>query len=139
GRLEDLLEACVLGREVLAGASPGSRLKDAAALAGRLSRLARNPGYEAELDDAIGLLRDALTQAGEDDPARSLGVSTLAGLELHRWQRDGDLAALKLAVDAVDAALDAGLVTGATPVAVNVAALLMAYGEAVDGRSLLGR
>ena len=120
GGLGDLLEACALGREVLASAPPGDRLIHAASLVGRLSCLSTNPGYQAELDDAIGLLRDALAQAGDNDRARPLGVATLAGLEVHRWRRDGDLAALTSAAEAAGAALDAGEVTGATPVVPRV-------------------
>ena len=125
GGLADLLESCALSREVLAGAAPGDLLTAAAGLAGRLSLLARNPGYEAELGEAIGLLAGVLEQGGHDDPARPVVVTSLAGLEVHRWQREGDLAALAAAATAAGTALRTGQVTGATPGAVNVAALLL--------------
>jgi len=125
GGLDDLLESCALSRQVLAGAAPGDLLAAAAGLAGRLSLLARNPGYEAELDQAIRLLADVLDQAGHDDPNRPIVVTSLAGLELHRWQRDGDPAALAAAAAVAGMALRTGEVTGATPSAVNVAALLL--------------
>jgi hypothetical protein len=137
GGLADLLEACALGREVLAGSGPDDLLASAANLAGRLSLLARGPGYRAELDDAIGLLRDALARAGDDDPDRGVAVASLAGLELHRWQRDGDLTALASAARAADAAVRAGEVTAATPGAVNVAALLAEHGEQAPDTRLL--
>lgn len=144
GGLADLLESCALSREVLAGAAPGDLLTAAAGLAGRLSLLARNPGYEAELGEAIGLLAGVLEQGGHDDPARPVAVTSLVGLEVHRWQREGDLAALAAAATAAGTALRTGQVTGATPGAVNVAALLLEHaGQAHDpgllreGESLL--
>jgi tetratricopeptide (TPR) repeat protein len=137
GGLDDLLESCALSREVLAGAAPGDLLTAAAGLAGRLSLLARNPGYEAELDQAIRLLAGILQRAGHDDPARPIVVTSLAGLELHRWQRDGDPAALAAAAMAAGTALRTGEVTGATLSAVNVAALLLEHAEQVHDTGAL--
>jgi len=137
GGLADLLESCALSREVLARAAPGDLLAAAAGLAGRLSLLARNPGYETVLGEAIGLLAGTVEQAGHDDPARPVVVTSLAGLELHRWQRDGDLAALAAAATAAGTALRTGQVTGATSGAVNVAALLLEHaGQAHDPGAL---
>jgi len=137
GGLDDLLESCALSREVLAGVAPGDLLTAAAGLAGRLSLLARNPGYEAELDRAIRLLAGILERAGHDDPARPIVVTSLAGLELHRWQRDGDPAALAAAATAAGMALRAGEVTAATPGAVNVAALLLEHAEQAHDTGVL--
>jgi hypothetical protein len=137
GGLEDLLESCALSREVFAGAAPGDLLTAAAGLAGRLSLLARNPGHEAGLDQAIGLLTGLLKQAGHDAPARPIAVTSLAGLELHRWQRDGDPAALAAAATAAGMALRTGQVTGATPSAVNVAALLLEHAEQAHDTQVL--
>ena len=137
GGLDDLLESCALSREVLAGAAPGDLLIAAAGLAGRLSLLARNPGYEAGLDQAIRLLADILERAEHDDPAQPIVVTSLAGLELHRWQRDGDPAALAAGAAAAGMALRTGDVTGATPSAVNVAALLLEHAEQAHDTGLL--
>jgi tetratricopeptide (TPR) repeat protein len=134
GGLGDLLESCALSREVLTGAAPGDLLTAAAGLAGRLSLLARNPGYEAELDRAIRLLADILDQADPDDQGRPIVVTSLAGLELHRWQRDGDPAVLTAAARA---APRNGTVTGATPGAVNVAALLLEQAEQAHDTGVL--
>jgi hypothetical protein len=137
GGLDDLLESCALSHEVLAGAAPTDLLTAAAGLAGRLSLLARNPGYEAELDQAIGLLAGVLERAGHDDPARPIVVTSLAGLELHRWQRDGGPAALATAATAAGMALRTGEVTGATPSAVNIAALLLEQAEQAHDTGVL--
>jgi hypothetical protein len=139
GGLEDLLESCALSREVVAGVAPDELLIAAAGLAGRLSLLARNPGYQAELDHAIRLLTDVLRQAAPGDPARPTVMTSLAGLELHRWQRDGSLAALTDAAEAAGAALEAGEVTGATPNAGNVAVLLLECAEETHDLALLGK
>src|SRR5262249_1465505 len=137
GGLDDLLESCALSREVLAGTGPDDLLTTVAGLAGRLSLLARNPGYEAELDHAIRLVTDVLERAGHGDPARPIMVATLAGLEVHRWQRDGDPAALAAAATAASTALSTGEVTGGTPSAINIASLLLSQGgQAHDGRLL---
>lgn len=97
--------------------------------------LARNPGHEAELDDAVRLLSEALGQSADDDPARPIALTSMAGLLVHRWQRDGDVAALGRAV----AGLPVGEITGATPCAVNVAELLIEYGEQTHDLALLQR
>ncbi|MGD0064254.1 MAG: CHAT domain-containing protein [Streptosporangiaceae bacterium] len=138
GGLDDLLESCALSREVLAGAARGDLLTAAAGLAGRLSLLARNPGHEAELDQAIRLLAGILKQARHDDDlGRPIVVTSLAGLELHRWQRDGDPAALAAAATAAAMAWRTGEVTGATLSAVNVAALLLEHAEQAHDTGVL--
>ena len=129
GGLRDLQDACELAREVLADASPAGQLIAAATLAGRLGLLARVPGHEAELGRAIRVLADALERSADDDPARPIAVTSLAGLQTQRWQRDGDLAALDAAAVALQAELRRGHITGATPTAVNSAGLLLDYGE----------
>ena len=129
GGLSDLEDACALGRVVLADAGPAGQLIAAATLAGRLGLLARIPGHEAELGSAIRVLTDALERSSEDDPARPIAVTSLAGLQTQRWQRDGDLAALDAAAVALQAELRCGHITGATPTAVNAAGLLLDYGE----------
>lgn len=129
GGLNDLLESCALSRAVLVGAAPGDLLMAAAGLAGRLSLLARNPGYETSLDEAVRLLTGVLAQAGPDDQDRPIVLTSLAGLELHRWERDGNPVALAAAATAAGTALADGEVTGATPNAVNVAALLLEQAE----------
>lgn len=125
GHLPDLVEACELGRQVLADSDDSGRLTAAANLAGRLSMLARHPGHEAELDDAIDIINRALQQAPETDPAGPIALTAQAGLQLHRWQRDGDVTALGGAV----AAIPADRIAGATPGAVNVAGLFLEYAE----------
>ena len=129
GGLRDLQDACEHAREVLADASPAGQLIAAATLAGRLGLLARVPGHEAELGRAIRVLADALERRADDDPARPIAVTSLAGLQTQRWQRDGDLAALDAAAVALQAELRRGHITGATPTAVNSAGLLLDYGE----------
>lgn len=129
GGLSDLENACELGCVVLADAGPADQLIAAATLAGRLGLLARIPGHEAELGSAIRALTDALKRSSEDDPARPIAATSLAGLQTQRWQRDGDLAALDAAAIALQAELRRGHITGATPTAVNAAGLLLDYGE----------
>jgi tetratricopeptide (TPR) repeat protein len=129
GGLRDLQDACELAREVLADASPAGQLIAAATLAGRLGLLARVPGHEAELGRAIRILSDTLERSADDDPARPIAVTSLAGLQTQRWRRDGDLAALDAAAAALQAELRRGHITGATPTAVNAAGLLLDYSE----------
>jgi hypothetical protein len=88
GGLADLLESCALSREVLAGATPGDLLTAAAGLAGRLSLLARNPGYEAELGEAIGLYEGLLADPAVAADARPAILSNLANGLLARFERD---------------------------------------------------
>jgi hypothetical protein len=80
GHLPDLVEACELGRQVLADSDDSGRLTAAANLTGRLSMLARHPGHEAELDDAIDIINRALQQAPETDPAGPIALTAQAGL-----------------------------------------------------------
>ena len=104
GGLQDLLDACSLGRQVLAGSGPGDLLAAAASLAGRLSMLARNPGHEAELDDAIRLLSEALAQGSPD---RAHYLNNWAMWVTDRWERTGDPTALGQAIELLDSALAA--------------------------------
>ena len=129
GKLGDLQDACELAREVLRDASPADQLIAAATLAGRLGLLARVPGRQAELGRAIRVLTDAIERCADDDPARPIAVTSLAGLETQRWRRDGDFAALGAAAVALQAELRREQITGATPTAVNAAGLLLDYGE----------
>ena len=78
----------------------------------------------------------SLEQGGHDDPARPVVVTSLAGLEAAPLElREGDLAALAAAATTAGTALRTGQVTGATPGAVNVAALLLEQaGQAHDHR-----
>jgi hypothetical protein len=137
GGLADLLDACDLGQQVLAAADPGDLLFAAVSLAGRLGLLARNPGHEPALGRAIGLLGDALERTAENDPAHGPAVTTLAGLHVQRWERDGDLAALGAAASDVRAQFERGLITATTPTVVNAATLLLDYGEQTRDLALL--
>jgi hypothetical protein len=137
GGLGDLLDACDLGRQVLAAADPGDLLFSAVSLAGRLGLLTRNPGHEPALGQAIGLLTDAHERTAENDPVYGAAVTTLAGLQVQRWERDGDLAALGAAASGVRAEFQRGLITATTPTVVNAATLLQDYGEQTHDLALL--
>ena len=137
GGLGDLLDACDLGRQVLAAAEPGDLLFSAVSLAGRLGLLARNPGHAPALGQAISLLTAALARTTENDPVYGAAVTTLAGLQVQRWERDGDLAALGAAATGLRTEFQRGLITAVTPTVVNAATLLRNYGEQTHDLALL--
>ena len=135
GTLPDLIAACELGRRALSDSDDSGRLTAAANLAGRLSMLARHPGRAAELDNAIDLMHVALRQAAGQDPGRPVALTALAGLQLHRWQRDGDVTELNGAV----ATIPADQIGGGTPGAVNVAGLFHELAEQTRDAALYDR